>query len=142
MSLTVIRPYFRARLNTLGFKEWKDPFGSEQIPATLIDRAYHIEMGTISGIQRDNLDQATVASVSIRIYFKGFREPEKAMDAAILNTESIIQECMAVENWMPTAIKGVSLDSVDFEALDNELNDNVVFALVRFAARVNICVES
>jgi hypothetical protein len=142
LSLTAVRPYFRARLNSLGFSEWKDPFGPNEIPSTIIDRAYHIEVGTIGGVGRNNLSQEVSFGINIRVYFKGFNYPEKALDDALLKSELIIKECMTVENWATTPIKGVELDSLELEPLDNELNDNVVFALVRFVARVNLCVES
>lgn len=141
MSLTALRPYFRGRLASLGFTEWPEPFDFQNIPSNIIDRSFNLELGSVAGIVRQNLHHEFDAQVTIRAFFKGFREPANALDEAIARAELILKDCCKVENWGPTALKGITVQSVDFLPLDNDLNDNVVFCSIVFAVGVNVCIE-
>lgn len=139
--MTTLRPYFRSRLASLGFNEWPEPFDFQNIPSNIIDRSFNLELGTITGTERMHLHHEFDALVTVRAFFKGFREPATALDEAIARAELIFKDCCKAENWGPTPLKGVTVQSVDFLPLDNDLNDNVVFCLIVFAVGVNVCLE-
>lgn len=143
MSLTAVRPYLRARLNILGYSEWADPFNPEGIPANIIDRSYHQSIDSVQGIAKSNVAQEMEATATVRLAFKGFREPETALDEAISKAETAIADIINPTNFnaFSPPITGVFLDSATFEPLSDELNDNVVLAVCVFTVRIYVCVE-
>jgi hypothetical protein len=143
MSLTAPVPYAVRELEKLGFKEWEEPFDHENIPSNLIDRAFNIEVGPITGITKENVAQSVEMSLTVRTYFKGFRSPAKARDEAIVRCDEIISDMINPSNFrnFSPPITGVFFDTGAIEPLDNEQNDNVVIAVLSFIVRIYICVE-
>ena len=143
MSLISIRPYFRERLTTLGFTEWAEPFDAENIPSTMVDMAYHWQMGDVSGQTRSNLDQELEADVEIKLFFKGFRDPSSALDEVIKKAETVVKDLLKSDNWGDASppIAAVLLRGMSFEPFDDAQNDNLIMARLNFVARVFVCIE-
>jgi len=135
MSLVDVRKYFRDRMDTLGFKEWPDGFDFDNIPETIIDKAYHITTGSIT----QNSQNQTVVDLSypitIRLFLKGFRNPAIAIDESIFEGEKIILECVNAVNANTLSIKNVMFLNMEPQPLDVS-NDNIVVLLLSFEARV------
>ena len=77
MALTNIKSYFRTRLDSLSFTEWDDAFNVSNIPANLLDKAYHIQFDNVVGDKLNGENQTAKSTIIIRLFFKGFRNPNE-----------------------------------------------------------------
>ncbi|HNC40332.1 MAG TPA: hypothetical protein PK522_00960 [Nitrosomonas sp.] len=143
MSLQSVRPYITARLTALGYKEHVDPFNDENIPASLVDGAFHQLMLPISGVDRNSVAQGLDVPVQVKVLMTGYRNPEEALTQSIANAESIISDITLHSNYVNNAppITGVFLDSLEFGPYSVESNDNIVQAVFVFRFKVYTCVE-
>jgi hypothetical protein len=141
MSLSDVRPYFRTQLDSLAFTEWEDAFQDDNIPSTLMDRAYFQSLVGVTGTETGATHLEMTATVEVRCYFKGYREPAVALDEAIDRSEEVIKACCNTLNQAGTGIKGVYLVSLGLEPLNLDTNDNVVRAVMVFDCRVEVCLS-
>lgn len=139
MSLNNIRPYFRTRLDGLGYLEHEDGFNRQNIPQTILNKSYHILVESVSGGPINHTDQFTESSVLVSVFFKGYRNVNEAIDDAISNVETIIKDVCKVVNRTSTLLN-VVFEGSDFLPL-SDTNDNSVLVEMRFSAQVEIGVE-
>lgn len=74
MIATVTRTYFKNRISECmpDYTEWEDYFNSSNIPSTLLDYSYHIELGSTASGSFDDQSSLEEMSVTIRFFRKGF----------------------------------------------------------------------
>jgi len=132
--LSSVRPYFRARMNSLGFKEWQDGFAVDNIPRTLLNGSYHIEANSVTPT-RPNQQLVTFEIESIiRVHFKGYRSPSDAIDKAYVEAETILADILQPANKLSgPCIKDVYLASITVNPL-GATNDNAVILELTFNA--------
>lgn len=139
MSLTDVRQYFRDRAEAKNFKEHTDGFNIENIPNVSIDRTFHITSNTITPnapIAHRTLD--TSSDVTLRLLFKGFRDPAEAIDESISEGQDLLCEVLSSANRLGTSIKNVNFISMIPTPIAAS-NDNIVLLIMEFTAR-NILV--
>ena len=139
MSLSNIRSYLKSRMDGLGYTEWRDGFKTDNIPETISDLSYHILVESISGGPINHTHQDTDATVSMKVFYRGYRDVTEAIDTAILGVETIVKDICKVSNRTST-ILNVVFNSVEFSPL-NEANDNSVLADMDISVRVVLGVE-
>jgi hypothetical protein len=139
MSLSNVRAYFKDRLTGLGYTEWEDGFNFENIPETILDRSFHVFLGSINGGPINHTHQDTESEVILRVFFRGYRSEVLAIDESIEGVEEIIRDVCKVANRTATLLN-VVFNSVEFNPLNAE-NDNSVFVEMSFAARVILGIE-
>jgi hypothetical protein len=136
VSWSEVRPYFRTILDTRGYGEWKDGFATDNIPASALDRSFHIQLGPISGLKQNQSDQESEVAVTLRTYYKGYRDPLEAIDFAISETEAIVKECVKVVNRAETTgILNVIFQESNIDPIDAS-NDNAVVVTSSYSVRV------
>lgn len=142
-SLSLVRPYFRARMNALGYSEWTDAFNFQNIPSNIINGAYHIESIDVENEALDHGDLVTTTPVTVRLFLKGFRYPAEAIDKALLKLEDIYKEILSPANRLngTGGLRNVLFTSSQLVPFDIS-NDNGVIVVMRFRAQVNVCVIS
>lgn len=140
MSLTAIKPWFKDRLETLNFAEHVDGFNTDNIGQIVIDRAFHVRPIIITGGPINHTDQRTETDVEVKIFFKGGRDANEAIDSAILEIEQIVKECCNIRKRTSDGLLNVIFNRAEIEprALDN---DNSVLVTFSFTAMVLIGVE-
>lgn len=134
-----VKAYARARLNALGYKEWRDGFNFENIPRTLLDKSYCVELGVAVGL-KDTQDSLDIdAPFTVRIFMKPRRESKGLIDEAIERADEIIFDLMAAVNRVTGTggLKNIRFDTMTIEPLKDS-NDNGVIAKITFAAHVII----
>jgi len=141
MSLVNIRPYIRNQMESLAFKEWKDGFADDNIPSSIIDRSYFLGIGTATEDQTNALDVELTQEVELRVYFKGFRDPQGAIDSCLGECEAIIAKLCKFADYTEAGLKQVRFSSMDIEPLTDEQNDNVVRAVFVFEVKDFICCD-
>ena len=80
-----IRKYFRERILAANsdLKEWRDALvfdDANNIPSTLLDSRYHIEIGSWTSTPAQDLSVQDQFSVRLTIFKKGFTDPTSALD--------------------------------------------------------------
>ena len=137
MAYSDIFDYFREKIPQAGpFKETSKPF-DQSIPSSIIDRSFSIVLDRISGVNRNEIDFLSIASVYINLYRKGFISESKAREYAIIDSEAIIKECMKVVNAnTQPAIKNVKMRSIDIIGLES--NDNTVLCRINFDVNIRM----
>lgn len=134
MSLANIYPYFRERLDGLGFSEWEDGFGRENIPSSILDKSYHILVESLAGGSINQTHQNVTASLSVQIIYKGYARPVEAIEQALADTELLVKDICKVSNRTRDMLN-IVYDGSALEPLSVD-NDNVVISRLDFTAFV------
>ena len=134
MSLSKIKPYFRTRLDSLGYREWKDGFNFENIPETLLDKSYHIQIENINSLSQTMNDVSLEADVRLRVFKKGFRYVTDALDDAYSEIDCIILEILKPDLRLSNSggFKNIIITS---SAIEEGSIDNDNFLLINLSFR-------
>jgi len=138
MALTDVRTYFRGKLDALGYSEWSDGFNSENIPQSLLDKSYHLEIGTITSATSSHLTYTFSYPLTVKIFLKGYVDPSGAIDDAILQSESILASILDTASRVGLDIKDVIPGTVDVLQFDAS-NDNDLILQMEFISII-MCV--
>lgn len=141
MSLNLVRPYFRARLNALGYKEWSDGFNFDNIPENIIDKSYHLDANQITNTQLNHNDLEVSHTVVTRVWFKGFKTVKEALDRTMERIDDIMVEVLKPTNRVTGTggLRNVTLDNVVIEPLADS-NDNTIRVSLTWDVRVYVCL--
>lgn len=135
MSLTAVRPYFRARAKTFGWKEWLEPFHDDNIPSTLVDKSFHMKMRPATSSKTAMVDTEMNTGIEVKYYRKGFRDPASGLDEATLDAENFIKECLKSSNrCTQPGLKNVTVQNVDWSSLGD--NSNLIVITMQFSCLI------
>lgn len=127
MSIKLIRPYIRTRMNALGFKEHLDAFNVEDIPSTVLNKSYHIGQGPVE-TRQIQMDYSEVEmGITLKFFIKGFKDTSSGIDTAIAFTEDILESIIKPSNRLSGNVKDVIFNSAIYEPLAVS-NDNAIIA--------------
>lgn len=142
MSLTEVRPYFRARLEAVGLTEWDDAFNVDNIPDTLIDGSFHISASPIRNVTLSQNDLQLEHEVSIKTFIKGYAQPKDALDKAMERLDAILKEVLKPSNRVTGTggLRNVLFLSSEILPMA-ESQDNVVLVNVVFRVQINLDVR-
>lgn len=92
MTLGAVQPFFVNRLINLGFKEWADGFNVQNIPANLIDGAFHVMVGDmiLGAVQQQTHDMKM--QITVRLFFKGYKTPQAAKNAGLDSAQTVLND--------------------------------------------------
>jgi len=137
VALSQVRTYLKGKIEAYDsdFNEWLDP-AFDNIPATQIDKSYHIEIGAISTSSNDqNLEDDI--PVTVRFWRKGYRSVTEAIDLALDDANCIrlslvnypsIAQTENIRAVFPTGIETVGIG----ETNDNTVQVNLTLTLKMF----------
>jgi hypothetical protein len=133
-----VLPFFRTRLEALGYKEWADALASDgsNIPATLHDRAYHLELGvsTRTITHQDNMH--VDVPVTVRLFVQKRRDTVSLRDRAVELAEAVIDACVLAANRLAASgIHDIAFENFVVEPY-GETNDNAMKVSIEFTALV------
>jgi len=141
LALKDVRPYFRTALNGLGFSEWDDAFNYENVPDTIIDKSYHLGTISSSNVVMQQRKLSYTASINVKVFFKGFREPKEALDEAMIQGDNILAAVLKPSTRNAGAtLKNVNFDSLEAVPMDVS-NDNVVRLEIGFTCDLLLPLE-
>lgn len=140
MGLANVRPFFRERLEGLGYTEHDQPFEPTEIGANIVDGAFHMETGTISSGPANQRSRTFEYPLTIRVYKAGYSDILEAVDAALEEADTILNDLLqpSVRLGNAVGIKDIVPNSVQPTALD-ATNDNVVVIVMVLTARLELC---
>jgi hypothetical protein len=134
--ISEIRTFLKARIAEVdsSFKEHKDGFNNANIPGTNFNRAYHIIYTAPDNIVTDGCLLDDNINAEVRLYFRGFRDPQQAIDNG-MDTAWELKQKASHPSLMPlTNIKKVSVVSITPDPVDT--NDNSIIVTLDFRFRV------
>lgn len=138
MSIVDVRPFFRSRLEGLGFIEHDDAFDLDNVASTLLDDSFHIESGTIQGSGANQLNHDFDYAVTITLFKRGFSNPVEADDAIDQLIRDIHADILEPSVRLGTSIKDVVPGANNRSSLSDS-NDNSIILKMEFTARVIDC---
>lgn len=135
MSLVNVLPFFRTRMDGLGYSEWEDAFSIENIPATIFNKSYHLEVSPVIGEPIPHRSQQIEMPIILRAFYKGYRSINDARDDAISESETILGDILTSSVRLSVNVKNILFDSYQLLPL-NESNDNSIILEINFRAIV------
>lgn len=133
-----IKPYFRDIIDGLGYEEHRDFINFENIPGTIIDDSYHIEIGTINPIAVDQLVYTLNAPVTIRLFKRGYNDTVQAQESLIQSTDTLLAGVLDPTIKLNAELFNVVPGTINYVQLSFS-NDNWIVAEVSFVATIKLC---
>ena len=107
MSLSAVRPFFRTRLNALGFKEHDDGFDDENRPQQKLEKLYRIESGPVTGGPANQSTHEFEFDVTLVITLRGNRSNVDLVDRAFEVSEDVLEDILQESVRVGTDIKDI-----------------------------------
>ena len=138
MSLAAFIPYLRTKMQAQGYVEHFDEFDGENIPATVLDRAFRITPDTLTTGPSRQTDFEWTFPVTVEIYFKGYNRPSDAIDGAFIEIEKLNDALFDIsERQSQNGIRDIYPTSIAFERFSGD-NDHIIRAKIGLTAVLNI----
>jgi hypothetical protein len=140
MSLSGVRPYFVNAALSLGYRKHPDGFAFDNIAGTVFDKSFHVEAFNFPATPRNMSDLEFEIPVTVRLFFKGYRNVDEGIERAVNGAEGFIDYALKVEraNVGPD-IKSVQLSQIVIEPYATT-NDNYVIARIELTARAYLAI--
>ncbi len=134
-----VKPYARARMSALSYTEWSDGFEYTNIPKTLYESNYHLQLGQAGGVSNNQDNLSVLVPLTVRLPLNGANDPKTKIDEAVSRGDAILAEFIAPLNRLTQdTIKDVRFRSMSVEPWGNA-NDNSLLLTVEFEFFVIIC---
>lgn len=128
--------YFHKILKDNGFREWNDGFNRDNIPKSVLDKSYFMNY-SISTVENGTQMEDNI-NIIIEHFFKGYRNPQDAIDQAMELCNSIRLEILdpqTINLFDDVTILGINSVSQTPEPL-NASNDNSIIVATEFNLRI------
>ncbi len=135
MALSDVRSYYRSKLDSLNYSEWTDGFNFENIPQSILDRSYHLEIGVITSGASSQTVFTFSYPITVRIFLKGFVDPSGAIDDAILQSETVLASVLDAQARYSENIKSIDPLSISILQLADS-NDNDLILEMEFNNKI------
>lgn len=132
MSLTMIRPYFKARCESLGYKEHQEAFTQDNI-ARVQGKRFFLDIGSATSDGNDMRSTELTCPVTVSLYQGAGRVTTDLEDKALKSGEEAIVEILGER--FGSNLKNVSFRQMTIEPIDAS-NDTSVMAKLEFVATV------
>lgn len=140
MSLSDVRPFFRERLEALGFREHEKPFLTNEIAANIADRSFHIETGLISSAAANQIVHEFDYPLTVRIYRVGYSNTINVYDSAINDADSILEDFLDPTVRIGTLVKDIVPNTISLEVYDASNVDTIILEM-NFTAKLQLCFK-
>jgi len=132
MSLASVRPFFRSRLNALGFKEHIDAFDDENRAQNKLEKLYRLESGPASGSPSSQTVHIFEVPIALVITLKGVGDKNVDLsDRAWIVAEEVLADFLPIATRNGTAIKDIVPGDISISPYsvtdDNDLILNMAF---------------
>lgn len=131
MSLTSVVPLYRTQMDGLGYEEWTDAFNVENIPSTILDGAYHIEVGSGDGAVINQHVLNTNFPIVLRLFRRGFRDPASMRDEMLGELQTIVCDILAPSVRLSSGVKNIVFNGWVLSPL-SDTNDNSIMLEMNF----------
>jgi len=135
MSLSNVRPYFRGKLEGLGFEEWRGSIESpENVPETMLEKVFHIGGSTINVVGPSHQTHQFSLACPVTLFVKGFGDEAGALDASDAIILDVLCEVLSAADRSTENYLLINLDGIDREILNDD-NNNALRIVFNFTAQ-------
>jgi hypothetical protein len=126
----------------LGYKEWENGFRNDNLPKTLLDTHYFLELGRCSSDGYHEGHTMVRCPIKVELFRMPGRDLKSIRDKVIENADAFIVSATAAANRLNyhEGLKNILFDGLEVEQLA-ESNDNGCIATMEFVALVVISNE-
>lgn len=135
MYLDQLRPRFKTICQNVGLAYHEDAFAVDNIPSSILNKAFCLEIGQINLVQTDQNILTLSCPVTVRFYLSGYRDPISAIDQSMVIAENLVIESQSCVNRFAAPLKNIVLGSILPQAIAED-NDNAVLTTVEFTALI------
>ena len=137
MALAGVLNALNSRMRTTGYTEWKDAFPIDNIPSTILDRSFHIEIGSITSSAAHQSSHVFRMPLTVRVLRRGFKDPGPQRESCMRDADAILSALLApsfrlqiVDDVKDLVPLGIDLDPI------SSSNDNDFILSLRFEALI------
>ena len=139
MSLDTVRPYFKARMQALGLKEWKNPFDTSNIPENIIGSQYNVAFAPANQLKFNQQNLDLRIPINLKLFVKAYKQHMVAYDSAIALANDALVEVLKPSNRLTQAdIKTINLGLMSIYPYA-PTNDNIM--VVNFVFNVDVALD-
>lgn len=136
MSIKAPREVFKSIMSSLGYREWRKSFDPDNLPKTLADKSFHLQVDGPSGVKQNQNDLEVNIPVTVTIAQKGYADEAKASEALETALERILLEALKPSRRIGSdGIKNIIFNDARPEPIAPS-NDNVILYKVSFTCLV------
>ena len=147
-DLSQVRDYIKTRMSSAEptFKEWVDSLDNiGNIPKTILDKTYHITLGTDLSSPQSDLHIEDSFQVIVSIFKRGYNTPVEARDSLLQTANCIrldvinplnVEAYKSANDGNIEAVESVSITPSEIDIS----NDNIVQVQIEFNVRLFIGV--
>lgn len=135
MALSNVLETMTTKVESLGFDPWDDAFPIDNIPSTIMDGAFQIEVGSITSGASNQHTHKFRMPLTVKVLRRGFRYPNEGRAAALVSADDILAGLLApsFRLSMVDDVKNLIPLGVDLEPFSSS-NDNDIILSLRFEA--------
>jgi hypothetical protein len=146
MSYSQIRSYFKNEIASVypDMQEWREALvfdNSENIPRSLLESRYHIELTTLTSTPATDIHTEDIGTVVLTLFKSGYNDPPGALDELLDKAQCIKVQLINPQNVETyKAANDGNIDAVELNSLSaGEIavsNDNIVKVALEFSVRL------
>jgi hypothetical protein len=129
MSLSAVRPFFRSRMNSLGFKEHSDAFDDENREQSRLEKLYRIESGPVTSGPANQTTHEFEFSVTLIITLRGNRSNVDLVDRAFEVSEDVLEDILQESVRIDTDIKDVVPGVITIEPYSDSDDNDLILSM-------------
>lgn len=140
MSITLIRPLFKTRLELMEFHEHTDGFAQDNIPATILEKAFHIMIRSGNGLTQNQNDQPIEIETTLSLWRDGYADPAAAMAQMEQDIQEVICDIQSSAQRLGSGLHNIVLEGFTIDPISDD-NDNKVKGVIIFQVRVHLSTQ-
>jgi len=142
MSIVSVLPYFRARLDSLGYVEWRDAFDVDNIPENILDGAYHLTLGDVEITVANQTVHEFESPVIMRVFFKGYtnNDSSSTVDEVVTASETILASVLGASNRIGNDVKNIKPGRVSIAPKSGNNKNDLVLELTFTAQTMSVYI--
>ena len=126
-------------MNALGYAEHREPFNDQNLPASNIEKAYHISAPSVSTQAANQRAHEFDYTFVLSVFKRGFRKVGNLLDNTDLVADTVLEQLLDPQNRLSsTEIKDIQPSGYVVRELSDS-NDNIAVIEFSLNARVIIC---
>ena len=139
MSARSAKDFIKDTMADLGYRFWPDGFNIENIPSTVFNKAFHIEVTGTNSNEYGNLCQIRNTNFILRVFVKGFRDVGGMIDTSLDYADDILANITSIpERLSVDGVLNIHSESIDLRPLES--NDNAI--IIELGLRAQYAMET
>ena len=133
MSLKPVRSFIKSRLSetSSSFKEHKDGFNRDNIPRSLLNKSYFIDVASSNNESTEGRVVTDEITARVELFYKGYRNTQSTIDDAMDEANNFKLRASNPSHFS-SLIKRVVCESIEVDPLADS-NDNSILVTINMS---------